>query len=100
MRKHRAVFRGRYNGRRWYLVPVFISRNNSRTLSEKKELVWVLAPSAADAANHVRDTEPGVYNRPETEVTAYGPKGGEQYRYVGWYSCIANQVCGALRMGK
>jgi hypothetical protein len=60
--------------------------------------LFVLAPSATAAANHVRDTEPGVYDRPETEVFAYGPNGGEVYRYVGWYSFIGKRIGRALSL--
>ncbi len=45
----------------------------------------VLASTAADAANMVRDL---WADTPNTEILAYGPKGGEVHRYIGWYSAI------------
>jgi len=32
--------------------------------------------------------------RPETEVYAYGPKGGKVHRYIGWESSIGNALLG------
>ena len=76
-----------YQGKPHYRVPVRIVLNDShqcRTVAVK--IVSVVARSAVDAANRVRDE---WAHRPETEVYAYGPKGGEVHRYIGWESSIA-----------
>jgi len=67
-------------------VPVVVRVNDSRvcaTILEKT--IWLIAKSPVDAANWVRDQLDFL---PETEVEAFGPKGGRNYRYVGWVSAI------------
>lgn len=89
-----AVPIGRYNGRRVYRVPVFIRANSSRHCATiASGWTTVTAYGAADAANWVRDQ----INRPETEVVAIGPRGGEVHRYIGWHSYIGSAVLGAGR---
>lgn len=90
-----AVPIGRYAGRNVYRVPVYVRENSSR-LCRTVASRWLIvtAHSAADAANYVRDT----IDRPETEIIAIGPKGGEAHRYVGWHSAIARGVLGAHRV--
>lgn len=81
-----AVPVGRFNGRPVYRVPVYIRENSSRHCATiAARWITVTAHGAADAANWVRDR----VGRPETEIIAIGPKGGEQHRYVGWHSAIA-----------
>jgi hypothetical protein len=83
---------GKAHGKQYYSVPVRILFNNSRlcrTVAVK--IVWVKARNATEAANYVAD-EYGW--RPETEVYAYGPRGGKVHRYIGWESSIANQLLG------
>lgn len=68
-------------------VPVVVRVNDSRlceTIREKT--IWLIAKSSQDAANWVRDK---LEFMPETEIEAFGPKGGRQYRYVGWHSAIS-----------
>lgn len=86
-----AVPVGRYKGRNVYRVPVLIRENNSRQCATTG-LRWVsvLARGAADAADYVRDNMAG--NRPETEIIAVGPKGGEVHRYIGWHSAIGREL--------
>jgi hypothetical protein len=77
------------NGTRVYRVPVDIDANNSRDLSTQRIRVYVDAASARDALRYVRDE---MQLRPETELTAYGPRGGATRAYVGWYTAIAEAM--------
>lgn len=92
----RARFIGHYKGRKVYAFPVEVTKNigvlgNIDTwLNPGKEHWVVTSHTAADAANYVRDQ---FATRPETEITAYGPKGGRAaYRYVGFESSIWGQM--------
>ena len=86
----RAVKVNKHNGKQFYRVPVRILFNNSVACrTEKVMVVHVIARNATEAANHVA----GEFgHRPETEVYAYGPRGGEIYRYVGYHSAMANML--------
>lgn len=78
------------NGKTAYRVPVEVKLNSSvacATLAEFR--LCVIAHSTVDAANWVR----ACYNRPETEIIAYGPQGGKTYRYIGWESAIWAEMC-------
>ena len=88
----RAEKLNKVDGKQFYRVPVRILFNNSgQCRTDLVRIVSVIARNATDAANLVRDE----YSwRPETEVFAYGPKGGEVYRYVGFYSFIADGLFG------
>jgi hypothetical protein len=83
----RAIPIGRLHGRTVYRIPVRVKLNDSRSdLAEtlgtiREELHRVTAFTPALAANFVRDL---YATRAETEIFAYGPQGGETYRYVGW----------------
>jgi hypothetical protein len=85
-----AVYLGKLpSGQKVYRVPVQVLLNDSRDSStwgdEPTEWYSVHAPSITDAANHVRD----LYKlRAETEIKAYGPKGGHCSRYIGWESAV------------
>jgi hypothetical protein len=79
------------HGKRCYKVPVVVHFNNSTTFETQELRLDVVAHSAVEAANWVRDQ---FATRPETEIFAYGPKGGKTYRYIGWYSCIASSLMG------
>lgn len=73
-----------------FKVPVVVKVNNPDLCDvEKKTLFWIIAKSAVDAANWVRDQ---LEFLPNTEVWAWGPKGGETYRYVGWQSAIGAEI--------
>lgn len=89
-----ASFKGRYKGRRWYLVPVLVRLNDSQTLESRSVEFRILAAGPADAANYVL----AAINRPETEVFAWGPKGGRVHRYSGWYAYIARNIGSALNV--
>lgn len=90
-----AVPCGRYNGRNVYRVPVYIRLNSSMACGTIATGWYVIqAHSATDAANWFRDR----ITRPETEIIAIGPKGGEVHRYVGWHSAIARGTLGAARV--
>lgn len=87
-----AELLGKYRGRNVYRVPVVVSCNDSRLLATVARVeTTVVAYSAAAAANWARDI---LATRPETEIRAYGPKGGEAYRYVGWFSAIGAALWG------
>ena len=79
--------------RGYYRVPVVVEFNDSRACATiaRREFT-VTAKSAAEAANWVRDNEPGVRGRAETEIHAWGPKGGHVERYIGWESAIAAEM--------
>jgi hypothetical protein len=80
----RAIAIGTLAGRKVYRIPVRVKFNDSRRLGTIAEtLVRVIAYTPAEAANWARDQ---VATRAETEIYAYGPQGGETYRYVGWES--------------
>ena len=90
-----AVPVGRYKGRNVYRCPVYIRCNDSRACATVAGYwVTVTARGAAEAADYMRDR----ITRPETEIIAVGPKGGEVHRYVGWHSAIARGVLGAARV--
>lgn len=75
--------------RGYYRVPVVVNFNNSRQCATVATAEFtVIAKSATEAANWVRDNEPGVVGRPETEIHAWGPKGGHVERYIGWESSV------------
>lgn len=79
-------------------VPVVVRVNDSRicaTIVEKT--IWVISKSPVDAANWVRDQ---LDILPETEVEAFGPKGGRNYRYEGWVSAITTGICEPLSDGE
>lgn len=85
---------GSYQGKPVYRVPVRVVLNNSQGrladwINPPSACVEIIARSAVEAANYVRDL---VAHRPETEVFAYGPKGGETHRFVGWESSIFHQM--------
>lgn len=84
-----AVPTGKYRGKQFYRIPVRVVLSNSRALTSVEHWTYVIAPSATAAANYVRDA---CGLRPETEIRAYGPKGGEIRRYVGWESAIGNRL--------
>jgi hypothetical protein len=73
------------NGVRVYRVPVDIDANNSRNLSTQRVRVYVDAPNTREALRLVREE---LADRPETELTAYGPRGGEERCYIGWTSAV------------
>jgi len=83
---------GKAHGKQYYSVPVRILFNDSRSCSTVAiKIVWVKARNATEAANYIRDE----YSwRPETEIYAYGPKGGKIHRYIGWESSIGNALLG------
>lgn len=76
------------SGQRVHRVPVYVvfTAPMARVPGTVATIKYdVLAGSATDAANLVRDL---WQDTPNTEVLAYGPRGGEVHRYVGWYSAI------------
>jgi hypothetical protein len=77
------------NGTKVYRVPVDIDANNSRDLSTQRVRVYVDAPNSREALRYVRAE---MQLRPETELTAYGPRGGAERAYVGWYSAIGEAM--------
>ena len=79
--------------RGYYRVPVVVEYNSSRHCATiARQLFTVTAKSASEAANWVRDNEPGVAGRAETQIHAWGPKGGHVERYIGWESAIGSAV--------
>jgi hypothetical protein len=81
-------------GRKLYRIPVRIIFNNSAGSIDD----WcdpltidfdVIGHSAADAANWARAQ---YATQPETEIIAWGPKGGETRRFIGWESAIGAEL--------
>lgn len=73
-----------------FKVPVKIVVSDSRLCETiKKKVIWLIAKSPVDAANWVRDQLDFL---PETEITAYGPNGGETHRFIGWESAIGAEI--------
>lgn len=77
-------------------VPVRIQCNGSNQTEllrnygrEPYHWVIVVAKTAADAANWVRDN---LVTSPNTEIVAIGPKGGEVSRFVGYESFIGMEI--------
>lgn len=86
----KAQYLGKLNGRKVHAYPVRVRHNNSRQLATIAEYtIAVVAYTATDAANAVRRD---VATIAETEITAYGPYGGETSRYVGWDSAIGEML--------
>ena len=85
---------GKVAGKPVYRIPVTVRLNNSRTFDSVEMTVEVISHSAADAANWVRDQ---WAERAETEVIAYGPKGGETRRFIGWESSVFAAMLNAPR---
>lgn len=89
MRTLHAQPLGVYRGKRYYRVPVYVQLNLPEVFSHVTERHEVIASSAADAANYMRD----IYSwRPATEIFAYGPKGGKVHRYIGWFTAIGTAL--------
>ena len=81
-------------GRKVYRIPYVILRNDSRACETvEREEGEILARSATEAANFLRDSE----LRPETEFHTWGPQGGHVHRYHGWESVIAAGMWQSLR---
>lgn len=89
MKPHAKYLGKMPGGQKVYRFPVKVllndSRNHHRWLYPVEEWHQVHATNAAEAANYIRE----LYRfRAETEVFAYGTKGGETYRYIGYDSAI------------
>lgn len=94
-----AEFLRTVNGQRFFRVPVRVRLNSSRACATLATLrFFVIAPSAAEAANWVRDNEPGVFARAETEIDAWGERGGRQSRFIGWESAVGAAMFHQQRM--
>lgn len=90
MQKRYAQRIGTYKGRAVYRVPVMAVFNDStqcRTVAKVE--TTVISQSATEAANWLRDKYAGI---PEAEFYAWGIKGGEVYRYIGWESALWQQL--------
>ena len=73
-----------------FKVPVQVLINDSRLCGTVLEArFWIIARSAKEAANWARDR---LETQPETEIRAWGIRGGEVHRFVGWQSAIGTQL--------
>lgn len=82
----KAQFLGTCAGKKVYKVPVRVVLNDSyRCFTEAVYTGWVTACSARDAVAAVREV---FHDRAETEVYAWGPKGGVERSYVSWNAAI------------
>ena len=91
MATYRARQLGTLKGRKVYRFPVRVQCNSSHACATLATYVYeVDSFTAADAANHIRQL---YATRAETEITAYGPKGGAAaYRFIGWESAIGHAM--------
>ena len=81
---------GTYKGKPVYRIAVRVLLNDSRALSTvAAQEVLVTAHSANDAADWVKQQ---WMHRPETEIIAYGPKGGAARRFVSWEAAIGHEL--------
>lgn len=88
-RPFKATYLNTVKGKRYYRFPVKVIFNDSRTCRTVEVRVYnVTASTAAEAANYIVE----ALNRPETEVIAYGVRGGKTKRYIGWHSAIAREL--------
>ena len=76
------------NNAKLFKIPVVVKVNNIGT-EELAKMFWLIAPSPQVAANWVRDT---LASLPNTEIWAWGPRGGQTYRYVGWESAVGHSL--------
>ena len=78
-----------YKGQKFYRVPVDIVQSTLYSRAQVRR--HVIAPSAEEAANLVRDEIAAHVERP-TEIMAYGPGGGKVHRFIGWESMVGAQL--------
>ena len=85
----------KYKGRTVYTFAVLITQSGlNRTLWEHSALVHIIAFTAADAVNAIRDSLLGKVDYP-TEIETMGPKGGKLGRFIGWETMIGAQMFSA-----
>jgi len=79
----------RYKGKQFYRFYVVVSQSS---IYHREEIVLsIIAPSATDAVNAIRDEFWGKVTNP-TEFEVAGPKGGITHRFIGWESAVAGQM--------
>ena len=79
----------RYRGKQFYRFYVVVSQSS---INHRSEIVLpIIAPSATDAVNAIRDEYWGRVSYP-TEFEVAGPKGGITHRFIGWESAVAGQM--------
>lgn len=83
----RAV--GKVAGRQAHRFTVLAILANSRLLTETEVSYSVIAHTADEAVNLIRDL---YEERPETTILTFGPKGGRTERYIGWDTAIGNML--------
>lgn len=73
-------------------VPVLVRQSwLDREYQEQSAWIEVLAHSVVDAVNLVRDEVAPFVKRP-TELLAWGVRGGEVHRFIGWDSIVGAQL--------
>ena len=81
------------DGTKVFEVPVRVLLNSSRECRTLQKVdLTVLARSVVEAANFVRNE---YRLRPETDIIAYGVRGGEVRRHIGWDSATWAAMCDA-----
>lgn len=83
----RAQYKGKVGSQRVMRVNVRVEWQSGDMSWDSREF-YVLAKSAADAANWARDN---MEWPPCTEITAWGPKGGVVRRWIGYESWVWRQ---------
>lgn len=85
-----ARYVGTVGGRKVHRFNVVATFNDSRACRVLREESYsVLAHTAADAVNLIRDQ---LRTIPETEIQTLGPRRGNTYRYVGREIAVFNQM--------
>lgn len=87
--KH-AQYIGKYKGKRYYRVPCKVVAADTQRLTHATIECEVIAPSARDAANYLAQGEYSLM--PNSNIYAYGPRGGRTFRFVGYETAIYNAM--------
>jgi len=82
----------RYRGKVVYTFHVTVRQSGvDRQYWQSQATVPVIATSAADACNLIRDEIAARVSHP-TEIETQGPKGGVTSRFIGWESLIGARM--------
>jgi hypothetical protein len=92
MNLHFPIPLSRYQGKRYFKFTVHVKQSGlDRQLWERNCEFPVIAQSAAEACNLIRDEVAPLVNDP-TEIECAGMKGGVTHRWIGYESLIAAKM--------
>ncbi len=84
---------GKINGRNVHRFHVEIEQSGlGRDLWEETRMTVVIAHTAVEAANHVRDQLLDADVDYPTTITTWGPRGGATERFIGWSTLIGETM--------